>query len=121
MKNAKGHVYYELSEPMLEAPSRVSFGPLLSLTPTQREEFEDVSWPGYWPEVGTRMLTRVASGLDTDGAEWVIVQDDVYRYGVTPRGGGTLVRIVMREYLGAEVFWKMSDHPIRPLSCLHSL
>ncbi len=104
VKNARGHVFYELSEAMREEPSRVWFGPLLSLTALQREEFEDVTWPAYWPEVGTRMLTRGATGLDTDGAGSVIVQDDVYRYGVTQQDGGTLVRIVMREYLGAEVF-----------------
>ena len=106
LKNARGHVYFELSETVHEEPSRIWFGPLLSLSPSQREEFEDVSWPNYWPEVGTRMMTRVASGVDTDGAGWVFVQDDVYRYGVTQRDGGTLVRIVMREYLGAEMFWE---------------
>lgn len=105
VKNARGHVFFELSETVYE-PARVWFGPLEFLSPSQREEFEDVRWPDYWPEVGTRMMTRVASGVDTDGSGWVIVQDNVYRYGVTQRDGGTLVRIVMREYLGAEVFWE---------------
>lgn len=30
VKNARGHVYYELGEPMLTAPARVSFGPLFA-------------------------------------------------------------------------------------------
>lgn len=105
VKNARGHVYYELGEPMLTAPARVSFGPLSAFSPEQREEFEEVSWPSYWPEVGSRMMTRLLRGDDLVGS-WIMVQEGVYRYGVTQRDGGMLVRIVMREYLGAEVFWE---------------
>lgn len=32
-----------------------------------------------WPEVGSRMTTRIATGLDMDG-DWVVVQDGTYRY-----------------------------------------
>ncbi|TIQ79916.1 hypothetical protein [Mesorhizobium sp.] len=104
VKNAKGHVFYELSEPMVEAPSHVWFRPLESLTTSEREAFEEVSWPNTWPEVGSRMMTRLLRGDDLAGS-WIVVQEGVYRYGVTQRDGGMLVRIVMREYLGAEVFW----------------
>lgn len=105
VKNARGHVFYELSEPMLEASSHVWFRPLESLTTSEREAFEEVSWPNSWPEVGSRMMTRLLRGDDLAGS-WIMVQEGVYRYGVTIRDGGMLVRIVMREYLGAEVFWE---------------
>ena len=52
------------------------------------------------------MMTRVMTGQDLcDG--WVVVQDDVYRYGVA-QCGVMLVRSVLFEYLATEVYW--GDH-----------
>lgn len=104
LKNARGHAYFEISEPMLEEPTHIWFRPLLSMKPSERDEFEEVGWPsGLLPEVGSRMMTRVMTFEDLDDG-WVVVQDDVYRYAVRQEGR-MLVRIVMREYLAAEVFW----------------
>ena len=36
---------------------------------------------------------------------WQDVQDDVYRYAVAQASGGVLVRMVLHEYLAAEVLW----------------
>lgn len=103
VKNARGHAFYEISEPMLEEPTKVWFGPLALLDDKQTSVFENVAWPnGLWPEVGSRMMTRFITGADLDEG-WVIVQEGVYRYAVIqPR---TIVRIVMREYLAAEIVW----------------
>lgn len=104
VKNARGHAFYEISEPMLDEPSRVWFGPLTVLDERQTEVFENVTWPnGLWPEVGSRMMTRFITGDDLDEG-WVIVQEGVYRYAVI-QTNGMLVRMVLREYLAAEIVW----------------
>ena len=36
---------------------------------------------------------------------WQDVQDGVYRYAVAQESDGILVRMVLREYLAAEVLW----------------
>ena len=109
VKNARGHVLYEWGEPMLAQPEHVWILPLESMTAVEREEFENggmAGEPAPWPEVGSRMLTRVVTGQDMR-AGWVIVQNGVYRFRVQ-QSGGMLVRIVLSEYLATEVQW--SDH-----------
>ena len=109
VKNARGHVFYEYGEPMLSEPEQVWTLPLASMTAVEREEFQNAGTGGElapWPELGSRMMTRVLTGQDMhDG--WVIVQDGVYRFRVE-QGGGMLVRSVLFEYLAAEVHW--SNH-----------
>lgn len=106
VKNARGHAFYEYGEPMLREPDEVRAAPLESLTAAQRDAFENIQGDGMiagWPEVGSRMMTRLVTGQDLrDG--WVIVQDGVYRYGVA-QSGGILVRSVLFEYLATEVRW----------------
>jgi 3-hydroxyisobutyrate dehydrogenase-like beta-hydroxyacid dehydrogenase len=57
-----------------------------------------------WPEVGSRMMTRVATGEDMVG-QWVVVQEGVYAYSVQ-QNGGLRVRSVLFEYLATEVQWE---------------
>jgi hypothetical protein len=66
-------------------------------------EFESIDNGLLWPEVGSRMMTRVITGQDLSNG-WVIVQEGVYRYAVVQQGG-ILVRSVLREYLATEVYW----------------
>ncbi len=103
LKNARGHAYYEFGEPIMTAPERVWSAPLQALTADQRAQFENVSGGIGWPEVGSRMLTRVVGGQDlVDG--WVVVQEEVYRYAVIQEGV-MLVRTVLYDYLATEVYW----------------
>lgn len=102
IKNARGHAFYEFGEPMLEEPVSVAVQPLVRLTNEERMTFE--SAVGYgWPEVGSRMMTRLLTGQDMDGA-WVVVQKGAYRYMVE-QTGGLFVRTVLSEYLATEVIW----------------
>jgi hypothetical protein len=103
VKNARGHVFFEYGEPLLDQPAHVWSKPLVSLTPTERAEFENVGSGDLFPEVGSRMLTRVLTGQDLEGS-WVVVQEGVYRYGIAQEGG-ILVRSVLSEYLATEVYW----------------
>ena len=84
IKNARGHAFYEHGEPMLTEPGYVWMAPLVTMTKAERENFENMGTIGNiapWPEVGSRMMTRVITGQDIRNG-WVIVQDDVYRYSV---------------------------------------
>lgn len=104
LKNARGHAFYEIGEPMLAQPEHVWSAPLESLSAEQRADFENANDAPLWPEVGSRMLTRVLTGQGlVDG--WVPVQDGVYRYAVI-QTGGMLVRTVLFEYLATEVCWE---------------
>jgi hypothetical protein len=106
VKNARGHALFEYGEPMLNEPTHVWSMPLVSLTATERVEFENNTAKGLapWPEVGTRMMTRVMTGQDLS-AGWVVVQDGVYRYALM-RDGRMRVKTVIREYLASEVHWE---------------
>lgn len=101
LKLARGHAAFELGEPFLDNPSSVNFIPLCSMASGVRVEFEQCSWNGFWPEVGTRGMQRMVNvGFDLP---WIEVQQDKYRYLVNPRP--PMVRIVIAEYLTAEVIW----------------
>jgi len=63
VKNARGHALYEYGEPMLTEPERVWTSPLASMTVAEREEFESAAGQlASWPEVGSRMMTRILTG-----------------------------------------------------------
>ena len=109
-KNARGHAFYEYGEPMLTEPEHVWSAPLETMTAAKRDEFENVQTDGEiagWPEVGSRMMTRVMTGQDLCES-WVVVQDGVYQYGVVAQSSEILVRSILFEYLATEVYW--SDH-----------
>jgi len=105
VKNARGHAFFEYGEPMLHAPQSVWCMPLQSLTVDEREDFENLMHSGLsgWPEVGSRMMTRIATGQDLSNG-WVIVQDNIYRYAAV-QAGVMYVRSVIFEYLATEVYW----------------
>jgi hypothetical protein len=70
-----------------------------------RREFEHPPAAHLYPEIGSRAFERgIANGFSgflADG--WISVQEGRYRYLVSP--GPFLVRIVIGEYLAAEVRW----------------
>jgi hypothetical protein len=103
LKNARGHAMYEYGEPMRDEPVSVSAVPIALLAAGQRQDFETVAMTA-WPEVGSRMMTRVMTGQDLDDG-WIVVQPGIYRYSVSQEGLMT-VRMVMFEYLAAEVRWE---------------
>ena len=103
VKNARGHVYFEFGEPLFEESTNVIVRPLIGLTEEERAIFEMVDAGLGWPEVGSRMLTRLVEGQDLING-WVVVQEGVYRYAVT-QTGAFVVKMVMAEYLAAEVIW----------------
>lgn len=106
VKNARGHAYYELSEPISDKPDYFWAGPLESLKDSEREKFE--GWTEFgrfmpWPEIGSRLFTRVIEGQDLENG-WIIVQKGCYRYAVIQEGLAK-VKMVIAEYIGAQVAW----------------
>lgn len=103
IKNARGHIYFEWGEPMFGAPSQVGFQPLELMNNEVRDTFESDFGDPIWPEVGSRMMTRMIEGQDMN-AGWIVVQPNWYRYTVFQRDG-LVCRFVVAEYLGIEIGW----------------
>ena len=90
---------------MLTEAEHVWTTPLAVMSEAERGAFEN-DYAGTlagWPEVGSRMMTRVVTGQDLCGV-WVVVQDGVYRYRVD-QCGTIRVRSILHEYLATEVYW----------------
>jgi hypothetical protein len=105
VKNACGHAFFEIGEPMMQKPTSVRVVPLEYMKDSERDEFESGYDPqGMWPEAGSRMMTRLATGQDLNGDGWVIVQEGVYRY-LAIQAGLMTVRTVLYEFLATEVRW----------------
>lgn len=105
LKLARGHAAYELNEPQFETPSTFYFKPLSGMSPGERQEFEEESDAGVWPEVGSRAMNRLLIlGTDVFDEGWLVVQDGRYRYR-TSQNDGLTVKLVIREYLACEVRW----------------
>lgn len=110
VKNARGHIKYENGLALRESPDSVRVRALCEMSGDALRKFEsgDAQDMPLLPEVGGRALTRLASGADlVDG--WVEVQRDAYRYMVSSCDTTTTVRIVIREYLAAEVIWHTTE------------
>lgn len=105
IKNARGHVYHELGEPVFDEPSSVMIVPINSMSRDRRDEFEHRATAlDVWPEVGSRMMLRVLNGEGIVGG-WIEVEEQRYSYAVDWSGGMT-VRTVIWDYLASEVHWE---------------
>lgn len=106
LKLARGHAAYELGEPQLAQPERIWVAPFNTMPERSREAFESVPTESLFPEIGSRAFIKtVIVGERTllpNG--WQIVQDGRYRFLVS-FSEGTVVRIVLSEYLACEVSW----------------
>ena len=108
LKLAIGHAFFELNERMEDEPDQTWFMPLHLMSKDDRENFEASPLGNFpiapWPEVGSRAMQRLITGADlVDG--WVSVQENRYRYR-TMTAGFVAVRMVIRDYLAAEVVWE---------------
>lgn len=104
LKNARGHVFYEIGEPMLSEPKYIRTGFLGAGLTEDDINFRCVDIDSFWPEVGSRMMTRIIAGNQDIYDGWIVVQKGTYRYRVEYKNC-TLVRTVICEYLVTEVCW----------------
>lgn len=109
LKLARGHAAFENNEPRTDEPESILFAPFTAMGESVREQFESgasgAGGTAPWPEVGSRVMTRLISGDDLGPGGWIIVQPGMYRYRVDWTDGFR-VQIVIREYLAAEVVWE---------------
>nr|WP_210275972.1 hypothetical protein [Phyllobacterium sp. P30BS-XVII] len=107
VKNARGHAYHEIGEPLLEAPDHVGFIPLEHLSREQCDAFETAGTGAelsVWPEVGSRMMIELLDEEAMIGG-WITVEPGRYRYSIDWSGAVT-VKTVMWEYLATETRWE---------------
>ena len=102
VKLARAHIAFEQNEPQLDEPASIATVPLCSMTEEVRDDFEESPNTGLWPEVGSRAMHRIIVGAEGD-YPWIEVQPGRYRYLVAT--GPALVRMVIAEYLAAEIVW----------------
>jgi hypothetical protein len=105
VKNARGHAFFEIGEPIMHQPASIRIFALAHLAQEEREAFEDVGNAGLYPEVGSRMFTRVSTGQDLNEHGWVMVQEGAYRYSAVQIGLMT-IKSVLHEFIGTEVRWE---------------
>ncbi len=107
VKLARGHVAHQYCEPQLDDPARVMAVPLALMSAEERYAFETVPESSGWPEIGSRSFVNlIVGGNGTYDPEsgWNVLQAGRYRYLVS-QPGEIVVRIVLSEYLAAEVVW----------------
>lgn len=104
IKNARGHVFFELGLPFYHEPAHVITQPLVTAPEEWLSDFLTVDHGNGWPEVGSRLLQRLVSGDDM-AAGWTIVQLGVYVFAVFEDDDGVVARSIIREYLLTEVRW----------------
>ena len=120
LKLARGHAAFELSQPCTSEPDHFWCGPLSALSDDERDGFHAAHVQQLSGEVGSRGLQRMLVtqvSLQSTSAEhsvipllvndWVDVQEDLYRYLAIEDVGGLVIRIVVAEYLGCEVAWRL--------------
>lgn len=107
VKNARGHAYHEIGEPLMENPAEIWIKPFSLLSQAERGQFETIGSSGtdLWPEVGSRMLVRVIGGEGLANGGWIDVEPARYRYALD-WGDGVTVRTVIWNYLATKVRWE---------------
>jgi hypothetical protein len=105
-KLAQGHALYELHENCAHKPDEVLCFPLHLINERTRDQFEQppTGGPAVWPEVGSRMMTRLIEGVGLEAGGWIIVQAGRYRYRAIV-SGHVEVSLVLHEYLGCRIAW----------------
>ena len=107
LKLAKGHVKYENSDPLLIEPNHVAIVPIDLMTDREYEEFMSPVELQKFPEVGSRASYNLVLNQNNQVlSSWKTVQENRYRYTVMTSVDTISVRIIVREYLAAEVVWK---------------
>lgn len=117
-KLARGHAAFELSSSLvMDEPTELVWWPRTIMSAEQIEEFDAPHVPGVLGEVGSRGMQRMqvvevtlTRGEETYQApflmnDWVLVQEGSYRYLAIDAPSGIAVRLVVAEFLAAEVRW----------------
>jgi hypothetical protein len=106
LKLAKGHAKYENSEPIFEEPRHFGFKPLPIMSQNEIDYFFADTELIKSPEVGSRaMQNLVINKTNKALSHWTTVQLNNYSYCVIQTLESLTVRIIIRNYLAAEMTW----------------
>jgi len=118
LKLARGHAAFELSTPLRREPDHIAWWILPTLSDDQIREFDDAHVHHIFGEIGSRASQRMmvvqVQAVSPSGdaivqslivSDWVDVQEGRYRYLAVDDAGGSVIRIVISEYLACEVAW----------------
>ncbi|WP_420632006.1 hypothetical protein [Candidatus Leptofilum sp.] len=103
-KLARCHVAYELSNRAPDEEPEIGIESLNSISGELRREFESAFYRHTVPEIGSRAFQRQFDSINPSLINWVTVQNERYRF-IVYEETITIVRIVMSEYLAAEIVW----------------
>lgn len=106
LKLAYGHAKFENSETQFEKPEHITFFPIETLTEEEQNSFFAVTELQKIPEVGSRAMQNLyltQNGIPFDN--WIVVQEGIYQFSVTPTIENLKVRMVIWNYLACEVVW----------------
>ena len=106
LKFARGHAAYEGSAPQLDPPTHIAYKPLYQLNDKERHHFFSEPEVTVYPEVGSRLFEEVVLDNNTPFSLWITVEDRIYSYLISSSVSGFSVRIVIYDYLVAEVSWR---------------
>jgi hypothetical protein len=104
-KNARGHFFFETQDVILSKPNAINMFPISIFSSAQRKNFEMIKLADLFPEVGTRAFSRTINKTDLSN-DWVIVQEDQYRYAIVQNGKEVLVKSVICEEFAIEIYWE---------------
>lgn len=122
VKLARGHVLFELGKMLRGSPTALFWRLRHQMTREEQEEFDSLEVVGPLNEIGTRQTQRLMVleiGMQSPLGEkkshglvvndWLDVQEENYRYQVRESSDAVEVRIVIWEYLVAQVSWGLMD------------
>lgn len=112
IKLAKGHAKFENSEPRIENPYKIWMNSIVFMSESDIDTFLTPMPYNILPEVGSRALHNILFQNDRRVfPNWIIVQDRIYQYLVTPNIGLYFVRILICDYLALEIKWQEREKP----------
>lgn len=98
------HVLYETGIKTYINPSHMVFGFFSEMSEQEIIAFNTPIADTIFPEIGSRLMQRMALLGNGYVSDWVIVQEGNYRYYVTA-GSIFIVRLVIKETLFCEITW----------------
>lgn len=110
LKLAKGHAQFDASSPLLGQPTHLVYKPLHTMTDEESERFFSGPEIEISPEVGSRLFFAISKVPGSSPfSVWHTVQDSVYAYLISSQIGRLSVRLVISNFLAAEIIWDDND------------
>jgi hypothetical protein len=104
LKLARGHAKFENGEQQFEEPTHYSVRPIPTMTDEEVDIFLRDKNLDSFPEIGSRAFIQIVES-NQDTSQWTIVQEPNYRYSVMVSLGRLTVKILIWDYLAAEIIW----------------